>query len=1080
MKKICILSLCMIFLLNSIGFIVPASAAESNYTVFETFEGGIGTGFSGNAEACNEGLYGKCARLAYGSSQASLTYTFDTALADNIYTIEIYTKTQSGFSVSVTNDVNAVTNLIGINSEGVVGYYTKTSRGAWVLKTPDANCVVDMANAWSKVKVSINKTANQITVTTGTASYTADITVPANVKTIKVENNTGYSGETLIDEFKVYGNTNGCSAEFKNDVTTAQGGVFYTASKTKESDAQKLVCAVQAEGDASNYNLTRANGTIYVDLDADMDISCIGYNQVSVEATYIDKDYGWFALKYNTAEGIKYTDAVCLLDSGETKTHRFLVDDAVVNATGTKWDFELVTYTTNKDGKISSGDRTYSKFPVLIKSILIADTGISSEVTVGIAGTATGNIFFGDEVPQFDISLNNRSSSDTDVTAIVRVYKYNTQMQPTLVMEKSFDKSIAANGNQTLEVFAPVSAYGLYEIEVNAVNQSLGINTKEAVPFSKSMRNDTLNSNLGITGNMSGDKNIDAKEGFSLLKNAGFGMERDDFSWSDYEFEVAGSYELTERQEEILNAGIDTGIRIFPILHQSTTVYDYGRNNYQCFLDAELSKHYGNFAYNFVKEPLVQQAVDAVEIWNEPDLKSIKPDGRTLFGSEDADWQEKGELYAESLKQAYAGIKKAEKEIGKEYKVVGFSLTSYGSENMKFLDAGLDYLNGEQAFDTISIHPYTKDSPERGYDSSGNPGTQYDYVPMRYEIARSMVQGTPRIYDGEPVIGSHSNDEGVIKGYLTDKTYDYDLTDGMYLSELGYSTAIYDLDGLCVGDEYSQAERLVRYINTARDFNFDDKVFVYGFIDGGNRINEKEYNFGILHSLDSTVPYSAKMGYLAIAAYNRITSDAVDCEEVYGDSNNRAFITRYDFENTNKKVYFCVSTVGSHDVEFNFGSNLKYYDLFGNEIEPRTVTKNYILSQKTYHIIDRNAYYIVADGDLASANAEKLNVQAYVEDGGIGIGGGAFLDIEESQAKLKLTFEGLTTPQNYTAIFAYYKDGMLTDLKTKSDVKNSTDSIVAELKMSDYATDKDYDEMKMFVWDGGDKLKSLTKPVKLE
>ena len=222
------------------------------------------------------------------------------------------------------------------------------------------------------------------------------------------------------------------------------------------------------------------------------------------------------------------------------------------------------------------------------------------------------------------------------------------------------------------------------------------------------------------------------------------------------------------------------------------------------------------------------------------------------------------------------------------------------------------------------------------------------------------------------------------------------------------------------------------------------------------------------------------MSYLALAAYNRITSNAVDCEEVYGDSGNRAFITRYDFENTNKKAYFCVSTVGSHEVEFDFGSNLKYYDLFGNEIEPRTVTKTFLWFKTTYHIIDRTAYYIVADGDLTSANAEKLSVKAYVEDGGIGIGGGNFLDVDESQAKLKLNFDGVTTPQNYTAMFAYYKDGMLTDLKSKSDVKNSTDDAAAELKMSDYATDKDYDEMKMFVWDSGDKLKSLTKPVKLE
>lgn len=795
---------------------------------------------------------------------------------------------------------------------------------------------------------------------------------------------------------------------FKNSVSIKAGAASVETTANITSDGVVL-SPYEDTDDGDIKKITRKNGNILIRITNNKKNDVQGYDNVNFTVKYKDDGYGWFFLRYIEKNGNsgKETEIINLTNTGEEKTHTFVLSDVAFLVQGIQdnsvspskfYDFELCTskiWTWQTEQ--SSGARAWSKGTVTVSEISVTTDGSESPIDIRAATENVGNIFYGAQTPEINMTYKNKSEQAKSFNAKYTVYKLDKDMNRTVIYEDGTSFSLAANAEKSDRLIIPVPEYGLYVLETVLYNSNNSISQRGETEFSLCAANDKLNTHIGASTHFVRDGA--AKDGLELLEKGGFGLARESVYWRDYETEP-GVYKLSDSSREYLNELSKTNIESLLLLYANNPIYDESAQALSFPPESVLPK-FKDYISAVLNEPLIKNNINMIEIWNEPDImKYWSTDD--ISNNDEA----KGRIYAKVLTAAYD----AAKSVSDQYTVGAFGACNlWGPPGTTFVDWTLNYLNGEQKFDNLILHPYMGVNDDVEFGSMGNTSSDARSA-QAYRINR--MRG---LVTGEDVYNFASGTNEKIKGEATGESYNYALNNSVWHSEFGYSSAK-PYGGMCTGSDYLQASLLIRGLNQIRQNNFDDKIWIYDLFNDGEQSDEEQHNYGIVNSLKHETPMSAKYSYLAVANYNRLTSSATKISEI--KNQNFSYITCYKGGADGRDTYMLWTAKESSKLYFNFGSNVRYYDLLGNEISKSEITDG------DEFMLTREPFYAVTGGAEDNIGIKKIALTDGLRD----ISGADLKNSDLSNCKIVVVTDNSGTLGNTDetkVIVAAYRDNRL-------------------------------------------------------
>ncbi len=826
---------------------------------------------------------------------------------------------------------------------------------------------------------------------------------------------------------------------FKNSVSIKAGAARVETTANITSDGVVL-SPYEDTDDGDIKKITRKNGNILIRITNNKKNDVQGYDNVNFTVKYKDDCYGWFFLRYIEKNGNtgKETEIINLTNTGEEKTHTFVLSDVAFLVQGIQdnsvspskfYDFELCTskiWTWQTEQ--SSGARAWSKETVTVSEISVTTDGSESPIDIRAATENVGNIFYGAQTPEINMTYKNKSEQAKSFNAKYTVYKLDKDMNRTVIYEDGTSFSLAANAEKSDRLIIPVPKYGLYVLETVLYNSNNSISQRGETEFSLCAANDKLNTHIGASTHFVRDGA--AKEGLELLEKGGFGLAREGVYWRDYETEP-GVYKLSDSSREYLNELSKTNIESLLLLYANNPIYDESAQALSFPPESVLPK-FKDYISAVLNEPLIKNNIKMIEIWNEPDImKYWSTDD--ISNNDEA----KGRIYAKVLAAAYDAAKSA----SPQYTVGAIGACNlWGAPGTTFADWTLNYLNGEQKFDNLILHPYMGVTDDVEFGSMGNMSKDARSA-QAYRINR--MRG---LVTGEDVYNFASGTNEKIKGEATGNSYNYALNSSVWHSEYGYSSAK-PYGGMCTGSDYLQASLLIRGLNQIRQNNFDDKIWIYDLFNDGEQADEEQHNYGMLNSLIHKTPMSAKYSYLAAANYNRLTSSATKINEI--KNQNFSYITCYKGGADGRDTYMLWTAKESSKLYFNFGSNVRYYDLLGNEISKSEITDG------DEFMLTREPFYAVTGGAEDNIGIKKIALTDGLRD----ISGTDLKNSDLSNCKIVVVTDNSGTLGNTDetkVIVAAYGDNRL-----MSAAINSFDAAKNGIEIQN---DINIENIKAFVW----------------
>ena len=826
---------------------------------------------------------------------------------------------------------------------------------------------------------------------------------------------------------------------FKNSVSIKAGAARVETTANITSDGVVL-SPYEDTDDGDIKKITRKNGNILIRITNNKKNDVQGYDNVNFTVKYKDDGYGWFFLRYIEKNGNsgKETEIINLTNTGEEKTHTFILSDVAFLVQGIQdnsvsptkfYDFELCTskiWTWQTEQ--SSGARAWSKETVTVSEISVTTDGSESPIDIRAATENVGNIFYGAQTPEINMTYKNKSEQAKSFNTKYTVYKLDKDMNRTVIYEDGTSFSLAANAEKSDRLIIPVPEYGLYVLETVLYNSNNSISQRGETEFSLCAANDKLNTHIGASTHFVRDGA--AKDGLELLEKGGFGLARESVYWSGYETEK-GVYKLSDSSREYLNELSKTNIESLLLLYANNPIYDESAQALSFPPESVLPK-FKDYISAVLNEPLIKKNINMIEIWNEPDImKYWSTDD--ISNNDEA----KGRIYAKVLAAAYDAAKSA----SPQYTVGAIGACNlWGAPGTTFADWTLNYLNGEQKFDNLILHPYMGVTDDVEFGSMGNSSKDARSA-QAYRINR--MRG---LVTGEDVYNFASGTNEKIKGEATGNSYNYALNSSVWHSEYGYSSAK-PYGGMCTGSDYLQASLLIRGLNQIRQNNFDDKIWIYDLFNDGEQSDEEQHNYGIVNSLKHETPMSAKYSYLAVANYNRLTSSATKISEI--KNQNFSYITCYKGGADGRDTYMLWTAKESSKLYFNFGSNVRYYDLLGNEISKSEITDG------DEFMLTREPFYAVTGGAEDNIGIKKIALTDGLRD----ISGTDLKNSDLSNCKIVVVTDNSGTLGNTDetqVIVAAYRDNRL-----MSAAINSFDAVKNGIEIQN---DINIENIKAFVW----------------
>jgi len=772
-------------------------------------------------------------------------------------------------------------------------------------------------------------------------------------------------------------------AEFGTNGSLLIGGTYGTSGSVSEKGLTLLGGEKYWNESHGMYlwrtRIAYANAAFTVDEAKESLIETDERQQVYIKVTYSGISEGWFFVRYTNRNGnIVETEriGVSQADAADCGEYIFKCEDFDWNSDTAAPDFTICTTNYTEDKLYhQNASPNYSTKAVYIKNVQLYSDGTFNPFEIKVLSQNTGNIFFDNELAEFDISIKNVTASKNlnDIGITYKIYSFDRKMDKgSAVKSTRTVADLAAGSEYSQTIAAEVDKFGLYSLEVVLEHPLLGEPLKKDVLFSKCLSNNEVNPNMGANVHLI--EGGDADKELSLMAKAGMGLVRDSFRWYYYEKDARGSYVLPEIWKNVLRKTDEYGLSMLPILAGNSKFYAdenaLAHHNDSFPITADALIGFKNYVKSFLSEPLVQNACEMVEIWNEPEIinflgdTEIERDPATDKPTA-AEYARLGTAYAEVLKAAYQGATEAEAELlGKDYQIGGFcftqgvNYTGLNKDSALFTDYALNGVKDGKYFDYVTKHSYSGGTdPEIGHYG----GKIKSYAPI-YDVKfginwiRGFMNGTKTAYDyttckpGDTAgdIGKKSswslsggtkwNPQWItptvdFEGSTGNKNYDFNYQKGIWHTETGWSTAI-NTDSRCTNDdEWQQGLNLVRIYNVIQGNNLPgnyqwsasgesapqpierDKVWFYEFIDSGTIKSEVEQQWGMLKADNSENPYAAKYSYLMIAAMNNIIGtdgEIVDYKEQISETTNSGsnfnHIAEYSNEETGRRTFMLWTT----------------------------------------------------------------------------------------------------------------------------------------------------------------------------
>lgn len=761
-----------------------------------------------------------------------------------------------------------------------------------------------------------------------------------------------------------------------------------------------------------------------------------------MEFTYLDNGDGFFFVEYNNSYGnTVYSDVIYCDNSGEVKQSVVKITNPKIDINASAADFKINTaydYTARQN---------YSKSPVYISGIEFYTDDTYTDAAINIQSPNSGNIFYTGEIPSFDIELKNLRSTDRSLEMTYNVYGIDKRDEKSLVSSSNEIVDVLANGTLTRYVESETDKYGRYMLEVIAKSDEYRTNSKTEAEFSYCVYADAKSSTFGInTHTVNGRGSADII--FPMAKNAGIGMTRETINWESYEPTI-GNFNLDEQKKKSLNTMKREGIEPIIILYGNNRAYEAGD-----FVTESNMKNYKNYIKKFLSEPEMS-FVKNIEVYNEPDLKE------KCVNTDISDNDElKGSYYAAMEKTAYETIKEIRPDI--EVGAYSFCRITNTALTEKFLDSASADLwkyqteSGKIPFDYVSVHPYIGEiNPEKGFHGSNSSYCDFHNLNHGW-IYTYSVQDMVEYWRG--VIEKAGFNQNSLK---------------MYVTEYGNTSAADDGD--LATNEHEQAQLNLRMYLTMKSVSFNQKNYMYDFMDDGLRQNTREHNFGMVRNEAYRVPYAAKATYLSTAALNRFLDGADSAEIAY--NNDYHNIVKFNEPDKDRTVYALWTTNKTENsLAFDFGTNnLSFYDMYGNELSNTDVTDksgNYILSDEPYYVVVGSSMNFPK-----KPSADRATSIAILSDGEE-INDETFKNFNPTDVSAEITFGADFPKGDYVLICAFYNKGAIENIKTVNGIYDPDEMSKAKFDIS-MSTNIEVDSVKIMIWDSLEKIKPQSGAVRI-
>lgn len=607
-----------------------------------------------------------------------------------------------------------------------------------------------------------------------------------------------------------------------------------------------------------------------------------------------------------------------------------------------------------------------SSDPVLIGSVKVEKNEKDAPFDISVETEKTGNIFFeGDDI-EFDIAYDNITGEDYEIMPEYVVRDYYGNVVRTVRTKLSAEPSAAES------VKLSGLPYGIYTLEVRIENDE--IEQSYVTDFSYVRKADEINRHFGMNIHYDDESYNadDVRELSDLIKNSGFGFVRSSLRWNMIEKEK-GVYSIPDNIRESAEYLDEIGLELLVTVYIDNDLY--------------ASPPYYNMDDGALEAFKKYCEYTAGELGEYIDYYCMLNEINHLASG----YVDNEEEYVRITKAGYEGIKA-------------------GDPNDSFINGGAlagwsrDYANKTYE---LGILDYCDSYSMHIYDHSNGPETDWMFrsVPdHKYWLNYYDTTGTKQAWITE-------------SGWPT-RTAD-DTADEQIGREIAHA---HDSSS-----EIEQAQWYARSMAINSDPERIDKFFYYALCDNGIGRFDIQSNFGILHSKNSRVPFSAKPAYAAVCAFADVVGCAVFEEDEITDGSGWA----YQFKRRDGSEVTCVWGAEYYG-QAGIGSTYRYtseapyillYDMYGNE--------QYIENKNGYYDIPIEEEPVYVE-DKESA-PEREDIEGVSQNG---TAVGMFEEIDFG-SPLDVLFEAdMNDLSEATVVCAAYSDGVLAGVEAAETVND--------------------------------------------
>lgn len=276
---------------------------------------------------------------------------------------------------------------------------------------------------------------------------------------------------------------------------------------------------------------------------------------VFISVEYLDKGFSGFALCYETQEKKKNGEYVQFYNSGEWKTHTFILYDALLANGLNGVDFILTTNDLDIMGKAMD--------PIAIASVKIELSSKLSPYDLKVESGRFGNYFFEDEKIEFVVKYKDITRKHACKSLAYTVTNENGKTV--------YSQTKKVSGIEC-RIDIPSLPYGVYELNVTAEGTH-SYQTK-TVDFSHSRKADETNNRFGT--NLHYDWVVYSRKDIEsltkLVKYAGYSLVRTSLRWKQIETEK-GQYVMDDNILYSNQCLKNEGLKMVAILSQENPLY---------------------------------------------------------------------------------------------------------------------------------------------------------------------------------------------------------------------------------------------------------------------------------------------------------------------------------------------------------------------------------------------------------------------------------------------------------------------------------------------------------------------------